>query len=170
MRCYGCPVSAEDQSRAIVWDVFIEFSAVVDVECPAQEVWTVLADYGRDPQWRAGVLSMRAVPPGCAAVGTATVEVMRFAGRTLHNNAEIISVGPGTQLAWRTTSGVDAQGVRIVQPRGPQRCQVQLRTRVQPHGLSRALAPLVRLVLQRRITGDARRLRSLAERAGTAAP
>ena len=123
----------------------------------------MLADYDRDPEWRAGVLSMSADPPGCAARGTTTAEVMRFAGRTLCNDGEIDHVGPGYALAWRTTSGVEAEGVRAVEPRGPDRCQVRLSTRVRPHGFDRLLAPVAHLLLQRRITGDGLRLRALAE-------
>lgn len=146
----------------------IDFGTSIDIDRPAQDVWALLADYGRDPQWRAGVLSMTASPPGPAAAGTTTAEVMRFAGRTLRNDAEIVSVGPGYELAWRTTSGIDANGVRVVEPRDPRRCRVRLATRVRPHGFDLVVAPLARLLLQRRITGDGRRLRSLAERAGAA--
>jgi uncharacterized protein YndB with AHSA1/START domain/uncharacterized protein with PQ loop repeat len=164
------PVGPGPADLAAPWptvrDVDIDFGTTVDIDRPAQDVWALLADYGRDPQWRAGVLSMRADPPGRAAPGTTTAEVMRFAGRTLRNDAEIVRVGPGHELAWRTTSGVDAHGVRAVEPRGPERCRVRLATRVRPHGPGRVLAPLAHLLLQRRITGDGRRLRALAEGAG----
>ncbi len=90
---------------------------------------------------------------------------MRFAGRTWRNGGEIVRVGPGYELAWRTTSGVDAEGVRAVEPRGPDRCQVRLSTRIRPHGFDWVLAPVAHLLLQRRITGDGWRLRTLAERA-----
>ena len=149
--------------RSIVWVVSIDFGTTVDIGCPAHEVWAVLADYDRDPEWRAGVLSMSADPPGCATPGTTTAEVMRFAGRTLHNNGKIVRVGPSCELAWRTTSGVDAEGVRAAEPRGPDRCQVRLSTRVRPHGFDRVLAPMAHLLLQRRITGDGQRLRALTE-------
>lgn len=163
---FSLTVSRGSATRSTVWDVDIEFGTSVDIDRPARDVWAVLADYGRDPEWRSGVLSMTADPPGLAARGTTTAEVMRFAGRTLRNDAEIIRVSPGRELAWRTTSGIDVSGVRVVEPRDPQRCRVRLATRVRPRGFDRVLAPLARLLLQRRITRDGRRLRSLAERAG----
>jgi uncharacterized membrane protein len=155
-------------SRPTVPHTYIDFATTVDIDRPAQDVWALLADYGRDPDWRAGVLSMTADPPGRAAPGTTTAEVMRFAGRTLRNNGMIVRVGPGHQLAWRTTSGIDANGVRAVEPRGPHHCRARLATRVRPHGFDRLLAPLAHLLLQWRITRDGRRLRSLAERADAA--
>jgi uncharacterized membrane protein len=144
----------------------IDFATTVRIDRPAREVWAVLADFGRDPEWRAGVLSMTACPPGAAATGSTTAEVMRFAGRTLRNDARIVSVGPGYQLAWQTTSGIHASGVRVVEPLGPHRCQVRLATHVEPHGFDLLLAPLAHLLLPRRISRDGRRLRSVAERAG----
>ena len=87
----------------------IDFGTTIVIDRPAQDGWALLTDYGRDPEWRAGVLFMRAEPPGGAAPGTTTAEVMRFADRTLHNDGEIVRVGPGHELAWRTTSGLDAQ-------------------------------------------------------------
>ena len=148
--------------------VDVDIGTTVDIGRPAGEVWALLADYGRDPHWRAGVLSMTASPAGPAVPGTTTAEVLRFAGRTLRNDAEIVRVGPGHELEWRTTSGVDASGVRVVEPRGPGRCRVRLATRVRPHGLERLLVPMAHLLLQRRISGDGRRLRALAE--GSAPP
>lgn len=80
--------------RSTAWVVYIGFGATVDIGCPAHEVWAVLAEYGRDPEWRAVVLSMSAHPSGCATPRTTTAEVMRFAGRTLHNNGEIVQYVP----------------------------------------------------------------------------
>jgi hypothetical protein len=119
--------------RSTLRVVYIDFGTTVDIGRPAREVRAVLADYDRDPEWRAGVLSMSADPPGCATAGTTTAEVMRFAGRTLRNNGKIARVGPGCGLTWRTTSGVDAEGVRAVEPRGPDRCRLTPSgTRQQP--------------------------------------
>lgn len=141
----------------------IGFSASSEAACPADHAWAVLADYARDAEWRGAVESMVPTPPGPAAPGTLTAERMRFAGRILHNDGEVVSAGPGLRFAWRTTSGVDAEGSREVVPLGPDRCRIVLRTRVRPTGVERALAPLVRLVLRRGLRADLRRLRSLCE-------
>jgi hypothetical protein len=73
---------------------------------------------------------------------------MSFAGRTLRNDTTVVSVGPGYHLAWQTTSGIDARGVRAVEPLGPHRCQARLATRVEPHGFDLLLAPLAHLLLR----------------------
>ena len=90
----------------------------IDIDRSAEAVWAVLADYDRDTEWRGGVTTMRAEPPGPATTGTRTVEVMRFAGRTLHNDGLVTDAGPGLRFSWRTTSGVSADGLREVTATG----------------------------------------------------
>ena len=141
----------------------IEFSAALEASCPADDAWAALADYARDAEWRGAVESMVPTPPGPAAPGTVTAERMRFAGRTLHNDGEVVTTGPGRRFTWRTTSGVDAEGSREVTPLGPGRCRIALHTRVRPTGAERFYAPLARAVLRRALRADLRRLRDLVE-------
>lgn len=139
----------------------IEATARVEIDRPAQDVWAVLADYARDPEWRGGVLEMTPSPAGPVAPGTTTRERMRFAGRELRNDGEVVEVGPGLRFAWRTTEGADADGARAVVPLGDGRCRVELLLRVRPHGAERLTAPLAALLLRRTLRADARRLRAL---------
>jgi hypothetical protein len=138
----------------------ITFSAEAEAPLPAERVWAVLADYSRDSEWRGQVVSMVPTPSGLAHPGQRTAEVMRFAGRTLHNDGEVVTAS-GHRFTWRTTSGVDAEGAREVHPLGPERCRIVLRTRVRPTGAERYYAPLARLVLQRGLRKDLRRLLTL---------
>ena len=139
----------------------ITIAAEVEVARAAADVWAVVSDYARDPEWRRGVERM--TPSGPLQVGTTTDERMRFAGRGYRNAGVVESVGPGTTFAWRTTSGVEAAGRRTVEEAGPGRCRVRLLTQVRPRGAERVLAPVLGLLLQRHLTGDARRLAALAE-------
>ncbi|GAA4553833.1 SRPBCC family protein [Pseudonocardia xishanensis] len=135
----------------------ISFSAEAEAPVPAERAWAVLADYSRDAEWRHQVVSMVSTPPGPAEPGQTTAEVMRFAGRTLHNDGEVVTSGPGLRFTWRTTSGVDAEGAREVVPLGADRCRVVLRTRVHPTGAERYYAPLARFVLRHGLRKDLRR-------------
>lgn len=138
----------------------IEMTTELDIDRPAAELWAVLADYDRDPQWRAGVPAMRAEPRGLVEPGTRTFERMRFTGRTLHNAGEVTTVEPGRRFTWRTTTGADADadGLRSVEPLDTQRCRVRLEQRVRLTGAHTLGAPLARFLLQRRLEADVRRL------------
>lgn len=140
-----------------------EVHAQVDVHRPATEVWAVLADYTRDPSWRAGVLSMTPEPAGAVALGTTATERIRFGGRVLRNVGVVEALDPGRRFAWRTTSGVDAEGSRAVEPVDANRSRVRLVLRIRPRGAERFYAGLAAVVLRRRLRGDAHRLRRLLE-------
>jgi uncharacterized protein YndB with AHSA1/START domain len=148
----------------------IEVTARAEIDRPAEQVWTVLADYARDPEWRAGVLEMTPTPAGPVAPGTTTRERMRFAGRELRNDGEVVALTLGRRFVWRTTAGADAEGAREVHPLGEGRCRVELLLRVRPHGVERFTAPLAALLLRRGLRADAARLRALVEREGLSSP
>ncbi|MFJ4658933.1 SRPBCC family protein [Nocardia sp. NPDC088792] len=141
-----------------------DLSAETTVERPASIVWALLADYANDTVWRTGVVAMTADPPGIVTAGARTLEQLRFAGRTWHNVGEVLAVEPGTRMAWRTTSGADAQGTRTVTPLSAERCRVHLELHVTPHGMQRPIGRLLARMLQRNLDRDVTALRELAER------
>lgn len=143
----------------------IDLAADVEIARPASVVWDVVADYGRDPDWRAGVATMAPVPPGPVTERTTTAEVVRAGGRTYRNSGAVTSLGPGARFTWRTTAGadVDADGSRSVEPLGADRCRVRLELRVRPHPGQRLFTPLLRRTLRRGLAADLGRLRALTE-------
>jgi uncharacterized membrane protein len=139
-----------------------------EIDRPAAEIWAVVADYGRDPQWRRGVVSMTPTPPGPVGVGTTTAEQMRLAGRTLRNLGEVTDV-EADRFAWRTTDGAAAHGSRTVVALAPTRSRVELELVVTPKPSERAIAPLVGRLLRRNLRGDLQRLRALLDAEAQAA-
>jgi uncharacterized membrane protein len=140
----------------------ITVRATIEVDGPAEQAWAVLGDYRRDPEWRAGVSTMDPTPPGPAEPGQTTDERMRFAGRNYRNGGRVEAVGPGRELRWRTTSGVDADGTRTVDELPGGRSRIQVETHVRPHGMDRLFSPVLGPLLRRQLRGDLRRLRELA--------
>lgn len=141
----------------------IAITCETDIDRPAAEVWAVLADYGRDPEWRQGVTTMAPDPAGLVRVGTTTAEEMHFAGQTRHNDGEVIAVDPGRSFRWRTVTGADAEGSRTVTPLEERRCQVRLELVVRPHGFEALLAPMLGRMLRRTVAADLVRLQALVE-------
>lgn len=141
----------------------ISAETTVDVDASAAEAWAVVADYGRDVEWRRGVRSMVPTPAGPVRPGTTTAEVLRVAGRTTYNDAVVTDVEAGRRFAWRTTSGIRAEGLRAVVPLDAETCRVVLTTRVHPPGLFRLVPGVVARVLRRGLQRDAVRLRVLIE-------
>jgi uncharacterized protein YndB with AHSA1/START domain len=137
------------------------FRATRTIDVPAAEVWAVIADYERDPDWRDGVETMAPSTAGTAVVGTTTAEVLHLGGRTYHNDGLVTAVVPGARLEWRTTSGADANGSRTVRPLDDGRCEVTLELEVRFHGAHRLLRPLLASMLRRGLDRDLAALAAL---------
>ena len=149
----------------------IHLVTTVEIDRPASAVWEVVADYDADPTWRKGVATMDPSPTGLVTTATTTREVLRFAGRTWHNDGEVVAVDPGRSFAWRSTSGANASGSRTVEPLGPGRSRLRLELTVVPAASERLMAPVLRRMLARTLAGDGRRLvAALEARAGSIIP
>jgi uncharacterized protein YndB with AHSA1/START domain len=143
-------------------------TASTTIDAPASAAWAVVADYGRDPEWRAGVETMAPSPSGPVAVGTTTAEVLHLGGRTYRNGGEVTAVEPGRRFTWRTTSGADADGSRTVRALAEGTCEVTLVLDVRPHGLERLLQPVLIPMLRKGLAADLTRLRDLVVAEATA--
>ena len=139
----------------------IDLTRSLTIDAPATEVWALVSDYARDPEWRTGVLVMEPSPPGPAEPGTTTHEEMRLGGRTYVNEGLIDTVEPGRRLTWHTTDGADAEGARAVEPLTDSTCQVTLSLRVRPHGVETLMAPVIRRMLDRNLRRDLQALAAL---------
>ena len=143
----------------------LTFRATTTIDRPAAEVWAVLADYDRDPDWRKGVETMAPSTRGPAVVGTTTDEVLHLGGRTYRNHGEVIRVEPGRRLEWRTLEGADANGSRTVTPVPGGRSEVELYLEVRPHGVERLLRPVLAPMLRKGLHEDLGRLKAALETA-----
>ena len=63
-------------SRPIHVDEWVTVARSPDV------VWSAVADYGRDVEWRTGLTDMTPDPPGPPAAGTKVHEVLTTGGRS----------------------------------------------------------------------------------------
>lgn len=137
------------------------FVETLEIHSSAESVWDVIADYGRDPEWRTGVISMKTEPERTLAVGTITHEVIRVAGRTYRTTGRVDRVVDGATIAWHTTSGAEAHGTRTVRAIGRDRCEVTLELHVVPRGVNRLLAPVLRRMLASNLRRDLAALAAL---------
>ncbi len=146
----------------------LDLTATRELALPAPTVWSVLARYDRDPEWRTGVVTMAPSPPGEAHIGTTTIEEMRFGGRTFRNVAEVLDVVPHRSITWRTIEGADANGRRSVEPIDEGRCRATLELTVRPTGIERLLSPIIGRMIEHNLRSDLARLEQLATRDLTA--
>jgi uncharacterized membrane protein len=138
----------------------ITITEELTIDRPAEQVWAVLGDYRRDPDWRTGVITMTidADPP---RAGAQTVEQLEFGGRTYRNVGELTEVEPRA-ISWHTVAGARAHGSRSVRPLENGGCVARLELVVAPTGAQRVLAPVLGRMLRRNTRADLHRLAALA--------
>lgn len=139
----------------------IKLNVSIEIAHPAAEIWRIVADFGQDPRWRAGVTTMAPDPPGLVVPGTTTDEAVSFGGRVYYTGSVVTSVVPGTEFSWRMTSGIEGEGGRSVVPLDAGRCLVSVRLRIRLRGLRRLRAPFIRRALRHKLQQDVRRLGDL---------
>src|SRR5258708_33935403 len=76
----------------------MKISVSIAIACPVESVVAFVGDYTRDPAWRAGVIEMSQTPAGRSQVGTQTLEVAPFFGRTMTTLAEATKYEPGRAI------------------------------------------------------------------------
>ena len=141
----------------------LEFRSSIDIDRPAETVWSVVSDYRSDPLWRRGVETMDPAPPGPVIAGTTTREVLRLGGRTYRSDGVVDTVGPDRSFRWHTVSGATASGSRRVDEATDGRCKVVLELRVVPGPAERLMAPMLRRMLARNLRTDLERLARLVD-------
>ena len=139
----------------------------VSIARPPAEVWTAIADYALDLQWRRGITEMTPDPPGPPAPGTRVHEVLKMAGLSFATDSAVSEVDPGVsyRFAGSGTSG-DIRGSRTVRAnQGGAGSVFTYQIELDPKGVTRALGPLLVPILRSSLRKDLNRLKALLEKA-----
>jgi carbon monoxide dehydrogenase subunit G len=145
----------------------VTVSGTVQIDRPGEHVFAFASDYENDPEWRSGVLEMRRDPPGEMRIGVRTHEVMRFMGRTLVTEAEVVEYEPGHKIVFRTVSGaLSAQGYRLVEAEGTG-TRFTYHADAKLDSMYRPFAALIVWAFNRRVARDLAPLKAILEAPGT---
>ena len=142
-------------------------SGTVLIDRPRDDVFAYVSDYENDPQWRSGVSGMLHDPPGRVSIGVRTHEVMRFMGRDMATESEVVEYEPGRKIAFRTISGaLSARGYRLVEDAGTG-TKLTYHADADLTAAHRPFTALIKWVFSRRVDADLTRLTAILERSGT---
>ena len=117
----------------------------VQIDRPPDEVWSAIADYGFDQEWRKGLREMTPDPPGPPALGTRVHEVVRNSGRDYVADSEVTKLDPGVSYWFEGRGTVGGlQGGRAVRADQAGTGAVFTYTiELQPQGGMRFLSPVL---------------------------
>ncbi|MPZ85005.1 MAG: hypothetical protein GEV28_33305 [Actinophytocola sp.] len=133
------------------------FIATQVIDRPAEQVWRVLTDWRRAPDWMSGVDSARA--GGGIDVGT----TLTFVARKKERTSEVTAVRPGESITLTSVQGgVRADYTYSVEADGAA-TRIVLVADVTTGAMWRVVAPALRAVIRRTDAGQLDALKRLVE-------
>ena len=137
----------------------------VQIARPPVDVWSAIADYAFDSEWRDGLREMTPDPPGPPALGTKVREVVRSSGRDYVADCVVTELDPGVSYRFAGEGTIGGlEGGRAVRPDAAGGGAVFTYTiEMQPTGGMRLLSPVLGPMVRSGLKKDLDRLRTLLE-------
>ena len=143
----------------------VDFLHTVEIDRPAAEVFAMVADFSRNPEWQGGMVACRWTSDSRSEVGSTYAQEARFLGRPIITEFEVVAVDPGRSIEIASTkSTFPIQVTRSVEALGPDRSRVTAHVRGQPTGWMKWLSGMV----GRSVRKDYAALKELLEQASHA--
>ena len=133
----------------------------VEIARPADEVFALLTDVSRVPEWQASAVDSRADGP--LAEGVRIHERRSFLGHEGETELEVTAFEPGRRLALRTLRGPVKLSIDHVLEERDGRTALQVTAQGRPHGLLRLAGPAVRARARQELRRDFERLKAILE-------
>lgn len=142
----------------------MKLASTVEIDRPADEVFAVISDFSRNPEWQRGMKSAHWTTDPPTHVGSRYEQVARFLGRDVVTTFEVVAYEPGRSVTIESRqSSFPITVTRSVEPLGARRSKVSAHIAGEPRRFFRLFGPLLRLVAERSVRGDYERLRRLLE-------
>ncbi|MDQ3104693.1 MAG: SRPBCC family protein [Actinomycetota bacterium] len=142
----------------------IVVESVVDIDRPATEVFSFVADQTNAPRWQHGLHEVRRLTDGPIGVGTEHAFVRRFAGRRIESRNRFIHYEPSCCVQFEIPDGwLTGQASYLVEPTGTGRCRLISSMQFHATGPAALAGPLLAHVLARDSRRDEAALKALLE-------
>jgi uncharacterized membrane protein len=142
----------------------VKLTSSVEIDRPPEEVFAVISDFSRNPEWQKGMKSARWTSEPPARVGSTYEQVARFLGRDVVTIFEVTAHEPGRSVTIESReSSFPITVTRSVEPLGPDRSKVNAHIVGEPGRFFKLFGPLLRTMAERSVRGDYERLRRLLE-------
>jgi uncharacterized membrane protein len=140
----------------------VKLASTVEIDRPADEVFAVISDFSRNPEWQGGMKSAHWTSEPPTGVGSTYQQVARFLGRDVITTFEVVDYEPGRSVTIESRkSSFPITVTRSVEPLGRDRTRVSARIEGEPGRFFRLFGPLLRLLAERSVQADYERLRRL---------
>ena len=140
----------------------IEITASTTIQRPPEVVFAYLTDLEKLPQWAAGVLESRQTSPGPRGVGTTYDIVGQVMGRRVPGTYTITQYEAPHTFGGKNSGLLTFDEIYALEALDGATRLTQ-KAQVQPQGIFKLLAPLMRGALQQQLTGDLAKMKKLLE-------
>lgn len=141
----------------------IDFTHTIEIACPADVAFAVVADFENNPKWQNGMVACRWTSEAKMVAGATYVQEARFFGRRIDTHFEVTACTPGASISIASTqSTFPIQVTRSVEALDAERCRVTAHIRGQPTGVLKLFGGMVK----RTVAKDYARLKTLLESGG----
>jgi len=142
----------------------VKLSSEVEIDRNAPEVFAVVSDFSRNPEWQNGVVSAAWTSEPPIRVGSTYDQVARFLGKDVVTRFVVTDYQPDHSISIKSVeSSFPIEVTRRVDPLGDHRCRVIADIAGDPSGFYRIFGPLLQWMAQRQVRGDYKRLKDLLE-------
>lgn len=142
----------------------MRLESAVEIDRPSDEVFAVVSDFSRNPEWQGGMRSAQWTTEPPLRVGSTYEQVARFLGRDVVTTFEVVGYEPARSVTIESRqSSFPISVTRAVESLGPERSRVSAVITGQPGRFFRLFGPLLRMMAERSVRQDYQRLRRLLE-------
>lgn len=136
----------------------------IEIEQPAHDVFAVVSDFSRNPEWQRGMRSAVWTSDPPVRVGSTYEQVASFLGREVRTSFEVVGYEPGRSISIESRrSSFPIQVTRTVEPVDEQRCRVSADVRGQPGRFFGLFGPILEWAAARSVRSDYGRLKEMLE-------
>jgi uncharacterized membrane protein len=142
----------------------IHVESRVEIERPAGDVFTFVADVRNNPRFQSGIRSCVWTSPPPVRAGSTYDQVATLLGREVVSKFVVDEYEEGRLIRFRSTEGpLELLELRTVTPIAVRRCTVEVVLDGDPGGYFRWAGPLLRPMVSRSVKADYRRLKAILE-------
>jgi len=139
----------------------VRVKITVEIARPAADVFALLTDVSRVPEWQASAIESRADGP--LAEGVRIHERRHFLGHDGDTELEVSAFEPGRRLALRTLRGPVKLVIDHLLEETDGRTALHVTAEGRPHGLLRLAGPAITAKARQELRRDFQRLKTILE-------
>lgn len=142
----------------------VHMHSSLEIDRPSDEVFAVIADFSRNPEWQRGMKSAVWTSDPPIRIGSTYDQVARFLGRDVTTSFEVVEYDPGRSITIESqASSFPIRVTRSVEPLADSRCRVIADVSGEPGRFFRLFGPVLAWMAERSVRGDYQRLKEVLE-------